>query len=831
MATPTINTVTQPIIDTPTSTLGATGATGPAGATGPMGPQGPAGTGGGGSGGLTGPTGATGPTGHTGATGVGQTGATGPTGPIGQTGPVGPQGAPGPASTQGATGSTGPVGPTGPSGATGQSGPTGPSGSIGYTGPVGQTGATGVTGIQGPTGSVWYNGTGAPSTTGVNGDYYLDKTSGNVYQKVSGSWGSPVTNIKGPSGPMGPTGPSGVGGTVGITGATGATGLTGDKGLTGDTGAAGPQGVQGIPGPQGPVGNQGPVGQSGVIGQTGVTGSVGPTGATGPAITGTQGYVLTAGPSGVGGYYANMFNAAAFGSLSAAISAAGASGVTNATVYVPATGSFSLSSTTVNVPIYIDGQISISGSVVFNGTVTAPLKKVFTGSGTVSMGPSTSLIYPEWWGTYKDGTTGDDQPAIVAALNAVTPVAGTPDAKAPNQSVALTGNYYIGSYISIQNNQMFKVFGGCTIYPFGSYTGDCILWEYHSYNTKTDLPNVNGFTSGSAFTFHNVRIVEARGISIKNCAIGVKMQGSGGTEGGLLDNIISIQFMTNVVIGVLWTDDNTQTTFQGNEFYCNFYTNDLKSSASGLNACQWSSTNYTGWDGNLVAFKAIDLNDGQNSYAFNNLSVSGSTSPVECWIIECPLWLGGINPANYGNAMFINGHFRSCEMRFRISGDFGALPWGTTNIKGSKNRIIHIGGGADYDLNTGTGQPFGELVAPRTSIGNSAFSAAPVWENRLLLHYDLGSGPSIPAGGLLTLYAYSPWTDGYQYTSSNTTPYPAISASCNFTVNCYSHSGLIFEGAIDNNANVANEIIMYFRNVSGSTISSGNFNFILTLGL
>lgn len=40
------------------------------------------------------------------------------------------------------------------------------------------------------TGTTWFNGNGVPSpSTGNNGDYYLDDSTGNVYTKASGAWG------------------------------------------------------------------------------------------------------------------------------------------------------------------------------------------------------------------------------------------------------------------------------------------------------------------------------------------------------------------------------------------------------------------------------------------------------------------------------------------------------------------------------------------------------------------------------------------------------------------------------------------------------------------
>jgi len=64
-------------------------------------------------------------------------------------------------------------------------------------------------GSGGGSGAAWYDGTGAPSgALGVDGDYYLDDATGDVYTKAGGTW-SVTANIKGPTGATGPTGPSG----------------------------------------------------------------------------------------------------------------------------------------------------------------------------------------------------------------------------------------------------------------------------------------------------------------------------------------------------------------------------------------------------------------------------------------------------------------------------------------------------------------------------------------------------------------------------------------------------------------------------------------------
>jgi hypothetical protein len=68
-------------------------------------------------------------------------------------------------------------------------------------------------------GAAWFDGAGTPSPgLGNNGDYYLNTTNGDVYEKAGGSW-SVVGNIKGPAGTNGTNGTNGVG--VPVAGTTG----------------------------------------------------------------------------------------------------------------------------------------------------------------------------------------------------------------------------------------------------------------------------------------------------------------------------------------------------------------------------------------------------------------------------------------------------------------------------------------------------------------------------------------------------------------------------------------------------------------------------------
>jgi hypothetical protein len=94
---------------------------------------------------------------------------------------------------------------------------------IGPVGPAGPAGPAGPQGLQGVPGAVWREGSGAPSNgLGSDGDFYLNGTTGDVYQRASGAY-TVSCNIKGPPGATGSTG---------STGAPGATGPAGPPGPT-----------------------------------------------------------------------------------------------------------------------------------------------------------------------------------------------------------------------------------------------------------------------------------------------------------------------------------------------------------------------------------------------------------------------------------------------------------------------------------------------------------------------------------------------------------------------------------------------------------------------
>lgn len=84
-------------------------------------------------------------------------------------------------------------------------------------------------GVAGVDGSTWRSDTTTPSNSlGVDGDFFLDTNTSNIYKKVAGIY-TLVVNVKGADGADGATG------STGAVGATGAAGPTGPTGATGST--------------------------------------------------------------------------------------------------------------------------------------------------------------------------------------------------------------------------------------------------------------------------------------------------------------------------------------------------------------------------------------------------------------------------------------------------------------------------------------------------------------------------------------------------------------------------------------------------------------------
>lgn len=112
-----------------------------------------------------------------------------------------------------------------------------------------------LTGPQGPAGvagSKMHNVTGTPATSlGVVGDWALNTSNGDVFEKTASTTWTKRGNFRGTTGAQGPVG------ATGATGPRGETGPQGPQGPRGETGPQGPAGANGATGPQGPKGDPG----------------------------------------------------------------------------------------------------------------------------------------------------------------------------------------------------------------------------------------------------------------------------------------------------------------------------------------------------------------------------------------------------------------------------------------------------------------------------------------------------------------------------------------------------------------------------------------------
>lgn len=69
-------------------------------------------------------------------------------------------------------------------------------------------------------------------------------------------------------------------------------------------------------------------------------------------------------------------------------------------------------------------DIGVGRNVTFNGNFDSPLRNVFTGSGTVSFGPLTTIVHPEWWGDNVTPGTTEMADEIQLAIDSLPAVGG-----------------------------------------------------------------------------------------------------------------------------------------------------------------------------------------------------------------------------------------------------------------------------------------------------------------------------------------------------------------------------------------------------------------------
>jgi len=122
----------------------------------------------------------------------------------------------GPQGETGLTGAEGPQGPQGiqgPEGAQGPQGIQGPEGAQGPQGIQGPAGTNGIDGLAGSDGRTILSGSGAPTTQGEDGDFYLDTSTSTLYGPKNVTWPTGVSLV----GPAGADGEDGADGASGVS--------------------------------------------------------------------------------------------------------------------------------------------------------------------------------------------------------------------------------------------------------------------------------------------------------------------------------------------------------------------------------------------------------------------------------------------------------------------------------------------------------------------------------------------------------------------------------------------------------------------------------------
>jgi phage gp45-like len=450
---------------------------------------------------------------------------------------------------------------------TGGGGSAGPPGPAGPAGPAGATGATGPTGADGN--AVLHGATVPPTTTGKDGDFYINTSVTSMYgPKSSGAWPTPPVSMIGPQGPQGVAGASGATGATGPKGDTGATGPVGPIGATGQTGPTGQKGDTGAAGAAGGTGPQGPAGPTGATGATGpaganstVPGPAGPTGGTGPqgpaGPTGATGGTGPQGPAGAGSYQAGSGIAINTGTTPPTISTAVpylpiAGGNLTGSISVPTNSSIYFNGTTAGFPARItsDGTNMImgipaaGGDFVLQSATGAVNAMVVTDFGGVAfsnyVATGNIIQVPNATG-YTSVETGGTARTLVnlSSDNKIYLGATT------NQTVIQGTQVVVGGYL-------YNTLNAAGTYPASPVGyGAAYGWNFTNGNGEVDFWNTYTSVTGyNSFSWYQQTSASAATLLMQLGPSGLEINGPVTTNGA--NSLISFQDRTNSAVNWAW---------------------------------------------------------------------------------------------------------------------------------------------------------------------------------------------------------------------------------------------------------------------------------------
>jgi hypothetical protein len=298
-----------------------------------------------------------------------------------------------------------------------------------------------------------------------------------------------------------------------------------------------------------------------------------------------------------------------------AATASGQSG----TLYFPS-GIYKISSNlTINTNVNFDGsQVSVDSgrTLTINGTISAALERVFSGSGSVIVSQKTPVIFPEWWGAAQDNLLVDSQPGITAAIS---------NSSSQRNTIYFSGRYAIGSTITVLNTTQVNSSRNCTIRPLaGSGVANGIIMGAGNALGRFVMPTLVGF-SGVALEVRcnlaNIYVPQFNG-----CNVCIKFNsGHSGVTQNILDTVVELDAISACTTAVNFNHNFASDVLQGCGVKGNFITNTL-------NTVIFSGTTAFN-DGLFLDVLAIDFVNGGGAFLDNQTSggIPRFTATVKSW--------------------------------------------------------------------------------------------------------------------------------------------------------------------------------------------------------
>ena len=200
-----------------------------------------------------------------------------------------------------------------------------------------------------------------------------------------------------------------------------------------------------------------------------------------------------------------------------------------------------------NVSLWIvgSGKISINASVtlILNGPLIAPVRKLFEGAGTVQ---GLTFARGEWFGCARDGTT-DDTACLQTALNSIS--SGGGKLVAGKGTYKITGQLLVPSDITIEGEGPAATFfkGQITtgIFRSPNQGNKYYRWTFEKFTCdNTDRANAGGI----CFDLLNVEDSSFAGVYAQNVEMGWRVSaGSGQT---VANNTIRTSYCLTCITGI-----------------------------------------------------------------------------------------------------------------------------------------------------------------------------------------------------------------------------------------------------------------------------------------